>query len=72
MTSWRKISCVNCCGAGMVADYGLGYDFYGPKECNDCGGSGQISLSDKGALAQYPGGPFLGRLSKKELDELRV
>jgi DnaJ-class molecular chaperone len=67
VTVWRHMACYSCGGHGQVSDYGAGYDFYGPKECSDCGGSGTLSVTDKGAIAAYPGGPFRGRLTKNEM-----
>ena len=65
--AWERKTCVCCSGYGVVSDYGNGEDFYGPKECISCNGSGQVYISAKGTVAQWPGGPFLGRLSKAEL-----
>lgn len=58
---WTRIICSGCGGHGVVSDYGDGEDFYGPKDCDDCLGSGFIWRSPKGYLAAYPGGPFRGR-----------
>jgi len=59
---WTRIACDSCSGHGQVSSYTFGGgDFNGPDECRDCGGSGHIWRSRKGALAQYPGGPFVGR-----------
>ena len=58
---WKNIQCVACGGHGLLGDWGNGEDFYGPRECNDCFGSGRIWKSPKGYLAIYPGGPFRGR-----------
>lgn len=61
---WRKRgwTCIRfdaCDGHGLVHTYA---DPYGQDaECKDCGGSGHLWRSPKGALAQYPGGPFLGK-----------
>jgi hypothetical protein len=49
-----------------LPDYGCGEDFYGEKECRDCNGTGNLFRSPKGALAKYPGGPFVGREGKLE------
>jgi len=58
---WIQESCGKCSGYGSLSDYGNGEDFYGDKECNTCGGSGQVWISPKGRIALWPGGPFLGR-----------
>ena len=58
---WRLIRCVNCSGYGQVSAYTLdGSDFLGPEECRECGGSGQLWISPKDRIADYPGGPFRG------------
>jgi hypothetical protein len=71
MTTWRIIGCPNCLGHGLVSDYGNGEDFYGAKECPDCFGRGSLSVSEKGTLAVYPGGPLRGKLSKDEMADAR-
>lgn len=45
----KRSTCPVCDGHGVVADYGpFGMDFYGPKECGECRGSGVIrSETDK-------------------------
>lgn len=60
---WTQIQCSSCDGHGLASSYGGG-DFLGADECCDCNGSGYIWRSPKGALAQWPGGPFVGRESK--------
>lgn len=69
MTAWRKVTCYACGGHGQVPDYGRGRDFYGPKECERCNGSGDVSISSGGAIAQWPGGPLIGRLTKQEMSQ---
>lgn len=51
--------CPNCSGLGVVADYGNGQDFYGPKECPDCV-NGSIVVYPSDRLALWPGGPLCG------------
>jgi hypothetical protein len=64
---WRQIRCFDCGGHGLVSGYTAdGSDFTGAEECRTCTGSGFLWVSPKGALAQYPGGPFLGRLCQEE------
>jgi len=59
---WTPLICINCSGHGLVPIYSYaGREFEGPAECRKCGGTGQIWRSQKGALAQWPGGPFIGR-----------
>lgn len=71
MTRWRTIPCYGCGGHGFVSAYTLdGSDFLGAHECDSCGGTGRLSVSSKGAIAQYPGGPFVGRMTHKELNAL--
>ena len=62
---WKPIRCSSCNGLGVVAVYSA-YDFEGPGECRECGGAGQIWISPKGHLAQYPGGRWRGSLPKAE------
>ena len=59
--NWVEITCLNCNGHGQVSDYGIGIDFYGPKECDTCDGSGRLSKHKSGAIAKYPGGKFVGK-----------
>jgi hypothetical protein len=61
MKKWKSIRCFCCYGTGMVSDYGCGEDFYGPKECDMCAGNGKYWKHKSGVIAQYPGGPFLGK-----------
>lgn len=68
MTHWKQKTCYGCGGHGMVSDYSGG-DFNGPKECECCNGSGRLYVSFGGAIAQWPGGPFVGKLTKKELED---
>lgn len=64
--NWDRLKCFDCDGHGQVSSYTCGgMDFNGPDECQSCGGSGAIWRSKKGVLAQYPGGPFLGRETMK-------
>lgn len=40
--------CYNCDGHGLISDYGsFGLEFYGPKECKTCNGSGKVLKRDK-------------------------
>ena len=55
---WKQQTCEFCRGTGQECDYGNGEDFYGPKECSNCGGGGSYWLTPKGRHIQYPGGPF--------------
>ena len=49
---WRGCECCN----------GIAWGGETPEECRDCGGSGRYALHvASGALAAYPGGPFIGR-----------
>lgn len=65
--SWKQTICHGCGGFGIISDYGNGEDFYGPKECEFCSGSGNLWISPNNRLTIYPGGPFRGRLTKDEL-----
>jgi hypothetical protein len=56
---WRRIECGSCGGRGMLPAYTAdGGDFIGAEECGDCYGKGSIWMSERGAPAVYPGGPF--------------
>jgi DnaJ-class molecular chaperone len=57
-SGWKREQCFMCSGAGVVSDYGNGEDFYGPKECSSCRGSGSYWSTPKGRRVVYPGGPF--------------
>ncbi len=63
--TWTKTICYVCSGHGLVSDYSGG-DFNGATECDRCDGTGRVWLSPKGAIVKYPGGPFIGRLTKRE------
>lgn len=59
---WKRLQCDKCDGKGIVAGcYGSEPT---PEECRSCNGSGTIWKSPKGSIAQYPGGPFLGRITR--------
>ncbi len=54
LRKWEHISC-GCCN-------GLQWGGFYPRECHYCDGAGMLWRHRKsGALAMYPGGPFLGR-----------
>ncbi len=57
----KQVQCHECGGHGVVSDYGDGEDFYGPKECLCCDGTGFLFVTPTGRLVVYPGGPFRGR-----------
>jgi RecJ-like exonuclease len=62
---WRTIPCDRCNGHGVVAVYSAS-DFDGADFCPLCGGSGETWVSPKGRIADYPGGPFRGRVERAE------
>ena len=65
---WKEIKCWSCDGHGQVSSYAAdGSDFLGAAECGTCDGSGRLFQSPRGSIARWPGGPFVGRLSKLEL-----
>lgn len=67
MAQWKEIQCWDCNGHGLVSSYtGSGDDFLGAAECKTCNGSGKLSQSSGGAIAQYPGGPFVGRVTNND------
>lgn len=53
-TAWRYTGC-SCSGGFM-----RGADGY-PESCGSCAGNGGVYVTEKGARALYPGGPFFGR-----------
>jgi hypothetical protein len=56
---WEYLSCGCCGGIQWGGDY--------PRECTCCGGSGMIAIhKPTGTIADYPGGPFRGKLAKGE------
>lgn len=53
--NWQEEDC-ECCGG---LEWSTGYE---PRECDNCAGNGRIFRHiPSGVLAQWPGGPFLGR-----------
>ena len=59
--NWIHARCSLCGGHGQRSSYTWdGSDFLGPEECPRCGGSGDVWVSSKDRLAQYPGGPLMG------------
>ena len=62
MKVWKRESCFGCGGHGLVM--ALGGE---AAECDVCEGSGAVYVSEGGAIAKWPGGPFVGKLTKEEL-----
>ena len=60
MVQWRSFTCPNCDGRGLVISSNS-FDRNEIVECSDCGGSGQLWVTDKDIVAMYPGGPFRGK-----------
>lgn len=59
-SGWRRVDCGCCAGIKWGGEY--------PQECN-CNG-GWIALHVKsGRFAAYPGGPFVGRQTDREMNE---
>lgn len=57
---WEMIDCGCCDGVEWGGEH--------PKEYRQCRGGGVLFCHTKsGALAQYPGGPFTGRLPRKRV-----
>jgi hypothetical protein len=55
---WDELDCGCCGGIQWSGDY--------PKECDRCGGGGTLFRHRKsGALADYPGGPFRGKETRR-------
>jgi hypothetical protein len=51
---WLMVDCGCCAGIQWGGEW--------PDECQDCGGTGRYAQHiGSGALAQWPGGPFVGR-----------
>lgn len=56
-----------CDDCGCCA--GIRWGGESPDECDNCAGSGRIwRHKQSGVVAQWPGGPLLGRLTKTELE----
>lgn len=53
MVAWRWCKCY--CHAGLTG----GFDGY-PRACSSCNGMGGVYVTERGARAEYPGGPFIG------------
>ena len=67
MKRWTDFDCWNCGGGGQCSEYTIdGGDFLGAGECRTCNGTGRLFRTRAGVIAQFPGGPFVGRLSRKE------
>ena len=64
---WRTCRCPSCGGHGVVSVYSA-YDFEGPGECGECGGSGSLFIRPSGHLFQWPGGPACGMGSREEYE----
>lgn len=58
---WKRIRCARCGGHGVYEGFGGG-----PVECKECSMSGFYWLHHSGLLAQWPGGPALGRMTEAE------
>jgi hypothetical protein len=51
---WMTVDCGCCVGIRWGGEF--------PVECDDCGGTGRYARHERsGALALWPGGPFVGR-----------
>ena len=60
-SGWFEVDCWHCIW-GVISTY-EGY----PDECCNCNGSGLVAFHKKsGCFAKWPGGPFLGKLSRKQ------
>ena len=59
MARWKTTDCYGCGGHGVVSVYSAS-DFEGAGDCRACGGSGQLLISERDRIADYPGGPFRG------------
>jgi len=59
---WYEIDC-GCCN-------GIEWGGETPDECRTCGGSGRVAMHvESGRIAWYPGGPFCGWASMREVAE---
>ena len=63
MSKWRTATCGRCRGYGVI---GKGLDQV-PDDCPDCFGRGAVCISPTGRIADFPGGPFRGWATEKEL-----
>jgi len=55
---WTEIDCTCCNGLEWGGEY--------PRECSYCNEGTLFRHEASGVLAQYPGGPFLGRQPRVE------
>ncbi len=55
---WKRFPCSRCRGYGVVD---VGYDQVKPADCPDCGGSRMLYVSEHDRVAEWPGGPWVGR-----------
>jgi hypothetical protein len=60
--NWKRVACEACGGYGIREAFGGG-----PTDCDSCHGAGKYYAHRNGATAQYPGGPFTGRLDRSYL-----
>lgn len=65
MSVGHTIKCSGCNGFGLRTVWSFGVKE--AEECPHCNGTGANWLYPSGALAQYEGGPLMGRLSQREL-----
>jgi hypothetical protein len=57
---WTQRQCFECHGTGMRPGSGIPYAC-AANACSACGGRGSTWTSPQGRVAQYPGGPWMGR-----------
>jgi DnaJ-class molecular chaperone len=65
MSTGKQIKCFNCDGHGIHLNSNS-WD-PSPDECSVCDGNGTLWQYDSGPIAKWHGGPFVGRLSAKEM-----
>lgn len=60
--------CDNCHGYGVINDYGpLALDFFGPKECPVCKGSGKVRSRDRNGRFKKIEPSSLALISEKRI-----
>ena len=62
LDDWSTVNCHHCV-------HGIRFNGY---ECTSCNGMGTVYITPSGRLMDYPGGHFIGRLTKNEFDNLRL
>lgn len=64
--------CSKCDGDGILPDYGpFGMDFYGPKECSACNGTGLKLNKRTLTVSEGASNPSSGEFTKQRKNNVR-